>query len=74
MNVGHHLVVPLTTDNAKHREIYDIFAKAARTESVRNAYAVDYCEPQSVQYNDLNKFFTFHTNYWKKLAEKVKLN
>lgn len=74
MNVGHHLLVPVVTSDAKRKEIYDIFAKAAQTPSVRAAYAVDYCEPQSVQYNDLGKFFDFHTGYWKKLAEKVKLN
>jgi len=74
MNVGHHLLVPKTVDNDRHREFYDIFARAAKTEAVTKAYAVDYCEPQSVQYTDLNNFFNFHTEYWKKLSSGIKLN
>jgi len=74
MNVGHHLLLPVKVDNAKRKEFHEIFTKAAQTSAVRAAYAVDYCEPQSVQYDGLDKFFTFHTGYWKTLAEKVKIN
>lgn len=74
MNVGHHLVVPVKTDNARHKEFHEIFAKATQTPSVRAAYAVDYCEPQSVQYDGLSKFFSFHTDYWKKLSSGIKIN
>jgi len=74
MNVGHHLVLPARYDDARAKEFYDIFVQAARAESVRNAYAVDFCEPASVNYNDLPKFFNFHTDYWKKLSEGVKVN
>lgn len=74
MNVGHHMVLPFSTDANRQKEFHDIFSRAARTESVRAAYAVDYCEPQSVKYEDLNKFYSFHTGYWKKLAEQVKLD
>lgn len=74
MNVGHHLLVPAKTDTAKHKEIYEIFAKAAKTPAVQAAYAVDYCEAQTVSYNNLDKFFKFHTDYWKKLASAVKIN
>jgi tripartite-type tricarboxylate transporter receptor subunit TctC len=73
MNVGHHMLVPTTVDAAKHKEFHEIFARAAKTDAVRAAYAVDYCEPQSVAFDGLTKFFTFHTNYWKKLASAVKL-
>jgi len=74
MNVGHHLVVPTSFDDQKAKEIYDIFAKAAKTDSVQAAYAVDYCEPQSVTYTGLQKFFSFHKEYWKKLSSNVKVN
>lgn len=74
MNVGHHMLVPIKVDNEKQKEIYNIFAKAAQTPAVRAAYAVDYCEPQSVAFDGLPKFFNFHTGYWRKLAEAVKLN
>jgi tripartite-type tricarboxylate transporter receptor subunit TctC len=74
MNVGHHLVIPATVSEEQRKEIHAIFAKAAKTESVRAAYAVDYCDPQSVPVAGLDKFFEFHTNYWKKLASQVKVN
>ena len=74
MNVGHHMLVPTSFDAAKRREIHGIFAKAAQTKTVRDAYAVDYCEPQTVAFEGLDKFFDFHTGYWRKLAEAVKLN
>ncbi len=73
MNVGHHLLLPATVSEEKRKEFHAIFARAAQTASVRAAYAVDYCEPQTVTYDGLDKFFNFHTNYWKKLASAVKL-
>lgn len=74
MNVGHHMLLPANIDDAKRKEFHEIFAKAAKTESVRAAYAVDYCEPQNITFDGLEKFFTFHTAYWKKLASAVKLD
>lgn len=74
MNVGHHMLVPLTLSEDQRKEIHAIMAKASQTPAVRAAYAVDYCEPQSIAYDGLDKFFTFHTNYWKKLASQVKVN
>ena len=74
MNVGHHMVLPVTIDDTKRKDFYEIFAKVSRTDAVRAAYAVDYCEPQSVKYEDLNKFFAFHAEYWRKLAGQVKLD
>jgi len=74
MNVGHHLLLPTTVSEDRRKEFHAIFARASQTASVRAAYAVDYCEPQSVAYDGLDKFFNFHTNYWKKLASAVKLN
>jgi tripartite-type tricarboxylate transporter receptor subunit TctC len=74
MNVGHHMVIPKSVDEEKRKEINEIFAKAAKTEAVKAAYAVDYCEPQNVPYTGLDKFFDFHTTYWKKLASAVKIN
>jgi tripartite-type tricarboxylate transporter receptor subunit TctC len=73
MNVGHHLLLPTTVSEEKRKEFHAIFARAAQAQSVRAAYAVDYCEPQTVTYDGLDKFFIFHTNYWKKLASAVKL-
>jgi hypothetical protein len=52
----------------------EIFAKVSQSQPVRAAYAVDFCEPQSVKYEDLNKFYAFHTDYWKKLSVGVKVD
>lgn len=74
MNVGHHLLVPATVEEGKRKELQEIFKKASKTDAVRHAYAVDYCEPQNVPAAGLDKFFEFHTNYWRKLASQVKVN
>jgi tripartite-type tricarboxylate transporter receptor subunit TctC len=74
MNVGHHMLLPVTVDEAKRKEFHEIFTKASKAEAVRAAYAVDYCEPQSVMHDGLDKFFAFHTAYWRKLASQVKIN
>jgi tripartite-type tricarboxylate transporter receptor subunit TctC len=74
MNVGHHMLLPASVSDAKRKEFHAIFAQAAKSESVKAAYAVDYCEPQAVVYDGLDKFFAFHTTYWKKLASAVKLD
>jgi tripartite-type tricarboxylate transporter receptor subunit TctC len=73
MNVGHHMLIPASVDENKRKEFHAIFFKAAQTPSVRAAYAVDYCEPQTVTVDGLDKFFNFHTEYWKKLSVNVKL-
>jgi tripartite-type tricarboxylate transporter receptor subunit TctC len=73
MNVGHHMLIPASVDENKRKEFHAIFSKAAQTTSVRAAYAVDYCEPQIVTVDGLDKFFNFHTEYWKKLSVNVKL-
>jgi tripartite-type tricarboxylate transporter receptor subunit TctC len=74
MNVGHHMLLPTGVDEAKRKEFHDIFTRASKTDAVRAAYAVDYCEPQTVAYDGLDKFFAFHTGYWKKLASQIKLD
>jgi tripartite-type tricarboxylate transporter receptor subunit TctC len=74
MNVGHHMLLPVNVNDSKRKEIHEILGKAARADSVRAAYAVDYCEPQAVTYDGLDKFFAFHTNYWRKLASQVKID
>ena len=74
MNVGHHMLLPVKADAARRKEFHEIFAKAAKSDAVRAAYAVDYCEPQSVAYDGLDKFFTFHTGYWKKLSTGIKID
>jgi tripartite-type tricarboxylate transporter receptor subunit TctC len=74
MNVGFHLVVPTSLDKDKAKELNSILAKAAKAESVRNAYAIDYCAPLETPYANLPKFFDFHTEHWKKLSSGIKVN
>jgi len=74
MNVGHHLVAAGSQDDARTKEFHAIFAQAAKSQSVRDAYAVDYCAPQDVPVKDLTKFYNFHTEYWKRLSAGVKVD
>jgi tripartite-type tricarboxylate transporter receptor subunit TctC len=75
MDVGHHLVVPIGRfSEDKARELYDIFSKAAKAKSVRDAYAVDFCVPAGTAYGELQKWYGFHTEYWKKLSAGINLD
>jgi len=74
MDVGHHLVVPVGRfSEEKARELYDIFSKAAKARSVRDAYAVDFCNPAETPYVELQNWYSFHTEYWKKLSAGINL-
>jgi tripartite-type tricarboxylate transporter receptor subunit TctC len=74
MNVGHHLVISSKVSDSKSKEFYDIFTKAAKTVAVHEAYAVDYCAPQETAYTDLTAWYSFQTEYWKKMSEGIKIN
>lgn len=73
MNVGHHIVANGKQDGIRTHEFNEIFAKAAKTKEVQNAYAVDYCAPLETKEQDLPKFYKFHTEFWKKLSAGVKV-
>jgi len=73
MNVGHHILTPAKYDPARIQEFYNIFARASRAKIVRDAYAVDYCAPLEVPISDLQKFYTFHTDYWKRMSAGINI-
>jgi len=74
MDVGHHLVIPVGRfSEEKARELYDVFSKATKAKSVRDAYAVDFCNPEEIPYSELQKWYSFHTEYWKKLSTGINL-
>lgn len=73
MNVGHILLVSNKFDEEKAKEIHKYFTEAAKSKSVLDAYAVDYCEPLKTNYEDMSNYFNYNAEYWKKLALKVKL-
>lgn len=74
MNVGHHLLVPASQQDEISKEFYDIFAKAAKTKAVRDAYAIDYCSPAETSYTNLPTWYNAQTDYWRKLSSNVKLD
>lgn len=74
MSVGHHLVLPAKVDDARAKEYYDILSKAAKAPAVLDAFAVDYCVPLSTPYTELQKFYKFHTDFWRQLGAGVKIN
>lgn len=75
MNASQILIVSTSKfDEAKRKELHQIFTEAAKAKSVLDSYAVDYCEPMKTSYEDMPKFFNNGIEYWKKLAVKVKLD
>jgi len=74
MRVGQHFLVPKTWSEDKSKEVYDILTTAAKTPRLSEAFKEDLCAPQPTAYKDLDKFFNFHTEYWKKLSVGIKIN
>lgn len=71
MSVGHHLVVPAKLDDKKFNEWRDLLVKASKLQSVRDAFAVDYCAPLNI--TDLDKWWNFHIDHWKNMSAGIKL-
>lgn len=74
MRVGQHFVVPKTWSEAKSKEIYDILTTAAKSPVLQEAFKEDLCSPQPTAYKDLDKFYNFHQDYWKKLSSGIKID
>lgn len=73
MLIGQHYVVPKTWSEEKSKEIHEILARATKSQNVQDSYKDDFCAPQPTQYKDLDKFFNFHTKYWKDLSANIKI-
>lgn len=73
MNIGQHFVVPKTWSDDKVKELNEIFNKASKSAVMQQAYKDDYCTPQPTTYKDLDKFYQFHTKYWKDLSSEIKI-
>ena len=56
MLVGQHYVVPASWSEDKSRELYDIFAQAAKSKTVTDSFRDDFCAPEPTTYKDLSKF------------------
>jgi tripartite-type tricarboxylate transporter receptor subunit TctC len=68
-----NILVPKTLDPQKHKEFWQIFDRAARASSVRAAYSVDYCEPQNIPYDALQRFFDSQMVLWQRLASQIQI-
>jgi len=74
MRVGQHFVVPKTWSEDKSKEVHDIFTRASKSPALAEAFKEDLCQPQPTAYKDLDKFYNFHTEYWKKLSSGIKVD
>jgi len=73
MDVGFHFLMPASTPDVQVKEIREIFLKAQKTEAVKAAYDIDYCQTLTVDYSGLDNWYKFHTAHWKKLSEGIVL-
>jgi tripartite-type tricarboxylate transporter receptor subunit TctC len=73
MRVGQHFVVPKTWPESKSEEIYEILMKAYKSPVLQEAFKEDLCAAQPTAYKDLDKFYNFHSEYWRKLSAGIKV-
>ena len=76
MGAAQHLVVPVDLSESKFNEWRKILTEAEKAQSVRGNYAMDQCEPfdniKTVE--QLNQWYKFQTEHWKKTASTIKIN
>ena len=68
-----HLVIPEKMDSAKAKEINAILMKAATKKSVLDAYAVDFCKPSTIKYEQNDQFFASSLILWRELSQGIRL-
>jgi len=69
----HSLQVPRSMPDAQYRELRSLVVEAARSKSVQQAYAVDYCEASNLNDADTQRWFDAQIALWKRLSQGVKL-
>lgn len=71
----HHLMVPAKMPEDKFKEIRGILVKSANTKSVRDSYAVDYCEPlDQIADSNIQPWARAQNSHWTRLSSGIKLN
>jgi tripartite-type tricarboxylate transporter receptor subunit TctC len=70
----HSLQVPRSMPEAQYNELRALAVAAARADSVQRAYAVDYCEPSSLDTVATQRWFDTQIALWKRLSQGVKLD
>jgi tripartite-type tricarboxylate transporter receptor subunit TctC len=74
MNTPYNLMVPKTFPEDKAKEIRDILLKVEGKKSVRDSYALDYCQPYQIPEKDLVKWWDEQSKYWTNLTVGVKID
>jgi len=73
MNTPYNLMVPRSFSEDKAKEIRDILLKVENKKSVRDSYALDYCQPFQILEKDLPAWWDDQNRYWTSLTVGVKL-
>jgi tripartite-type tricarboxylate transporter receptor subunit TctC len=74
MNTPYHLMVPRSFPEDKAREIREILVSVENKKSVRDAYALDHCQPFQVPAKDLAAWWNEQNQYWSGLTVGVKID
>jgi tripartite-type tricarboxylate transporter receptor subunit TctC len=74
MNTPYNFMVPRSFPNAKAKEIREILLQVESKKSVRDSYALDYCQPFQVPEKDLAKWWDEQNKYWTGLTIGVKID
>ena len=74
MNTPYNLMVPRSFPEEKAREIREILLKVENKKTVRDSYALDYCQPFQVPEKDLARWWDEQNQYWTSLTVGVKID
>jgi tripartite-type tricarboxylate transporter receptor subunit TctC len=74
MNTPYNFMVPSSFPEDKAREIRAILLKVENKKSVRDAYALDYCQPFQVPEKNLAAWWDEQNKYWSALTVGVKID
>ena len=70
----HSLQVPQAMPADQYMELRRMVVDAVRADSVRRAYAVDYCDPSNLDSAATQRWFDSQVVLWKRLSQGVKLD
>jgi tripartite-type tricarboxylate transporter receptor subunit TctC len=74
MNTPYNLMVPRSFPEDKAKEIREILLSVENKKSVRDAYALDHCQPFQVPAKDLGTWWNEQNQYWSGLTVGVKID
>jgi tripartite-type tricarboxylate transporter receptor subunit TctC len=74
MNTPYNFMVPRNFPEDKAQEIRNILLKVEGAKSVRDAYALDYCQPYQIPEKELRAWWDEQNKYWTSLTIGVKID